>query len=1281
MIRCHRDDSSQFLARTMTAAELSVFEDHLETCADCRERLERSAGGENAWKSARELLVHGLRHEDVAGKSSVAGVDGIPPDLDWRPNGTSAVVLSFLAPSDDPAMVGRIGQYEICGIVGRGSTGIVLKGFDRSLNRNVAIKVLDPALADIGAARQRFSREARAMAAIADEHLVPIYEVSEHSGLPFFVMEYVPGGSLERRLHTIGPFDAIAVVRIGLQVARALAAAHQQGLVHRDIKPGNILLDRGTERVRVVDFGLVRVSNDVSCTRSGVVTGTPQYMAPEQVRAEICDGQSDLFSLGAVMYALCTGHPPFRADTIYGVMQRIVHDEPRSIREDNPSIPEWLDQFIGRMLSKDRAGRFASAKEVVAILQENLAHMQRPDAVPAPSTSWVRRSASSSPQTSRRKIAGALVLTVILLSLCVIFWPDFTTKTPTAGQSDGAALDLSGTPANRWPTIPLWDADGTKELRAANAQLQSEWHNPSPANLPDSWSNQIDVLDESMKRLGDALAATRPDNQVVNAADTQRPAVAEDSGGRDNSGPISDGVTDEQKEVAKGEIIDQTGQPSLETLRAAIARHEDAFEHPTVGYRVTMRPNPDLSFKERSIYPWADGKKHQTVIEYSRNAPHVWLWKNSELTDGLLRGRSDMISDGEVMLNHSRYSNEEFVYLDRQVDHVTPPLPLYGVFPLHSVFGPESRPLSKVVMNLPDTTVDWDGEEAKVSFQYGPVKGHERRFEVWFSKRLDWFPVRVRRYEDKPNMVVRSEWNAGGFARVGESWYATKGTIDWRDPENVAAGKVAYSQEFEVLEINLKPDLPLAAFRVDIPKGATVRDLRKESPKKVPGKSLDIGPNARSLSLVFQDVWEKPIDDVVVTARWSVDSTAEAHSDEMGKAHFAALPDAVVVLECRHPKYRLLNIAVGTDGESLTLKLASRTRGVVLDHKGEPVPEVLVASSALNFGNNGIPEVHHGPSLDGARDYTDAVGEFDLFDALPRGGESAGVIFAFHPKAASMAIRRLKPKELAETVKLVLSPARLVKASYLLPGVNLDQASRLTVSWLDDLGERLGSLEPKVEVVQNGLRVDVAAYLPKGTYQLLVRNPAMSLDHKSRVDVPDGADHVDLGTTTIAAKGLAALRGEPAPELSVRTWSDGRGRSLKELRGKVVILYFWGHWCGPCVQGMPQLMAMADEFREQPVAWIAVHDGSVRDFTQFGKLIARKRELLWKGRDIPFPVAFDAPDPQADEPDGVGSGKTHARYGIQEWPTLVLIDTNGLVVGAVSKDELATQLKVLCRRP
>jgi serine/threonine-protein kinase len=517
MKTCNREDSGRFLTRRMSADEESAFEEHLETCADCREQLERSAGPENAWQAARELLVHDFAHNHALRSTWGVSADHSPNDSEPLPSCTSSVVLSILAPTDDPAMLGRIGPYEISGIVGRGSAGIVLKGFDRSLNRNVAIKVLDPAMADVGAARVRFSREARAMAAIAHEHLVPVYEVNEHAGIPYFVMEYVPGGSLERRLRDAGPLDCLSVARIGLQVAQALAAAHAQGLVHRDIKPGNILLDRGTDRVRVVDFGLVRVANDVSCTRSGIIAGTPQYMAPEQVRAEVCDAQSDLFSLGAVLYALCTGHPAFRADTVYGVMQRIVHDAPRSIREQNPSIPEWLEQFIERLMAKERTLRFATASEVAEILQHQLAHLLSPDAVPAPPRGWIRRNTDSpSHKPQRRVFAGGAMLCALALIVGTSFWlgkmfpteSDNTTNDLADGNGRSAGTDELNQPKLR-PTVPLWNADGANELLASTSSLERQWQPTSPRSTPDLWLMQLADFQRSIGQLSSDVEASQ----------------------------------------------------------------------------------------------------------------------------------------------------------------------------------------------------------------------------------------------------------------------------------------------------------------------------------------------------------------------------------------------------------------------------------------------------------------------------------------------------------------------------------------------------------------------------------------------------------------------------------------------------------------------------------------------------------------------------------------------------------------------------------------------------
>ena len=153
-------------------------------------------------------------------------------------------------------------------------------------------------------------------------------------------MQYVTGVSLQDRLDRDGPLaPPKEIVRIGMQAAAGLAAAHAQGLIHRDIKPANILLENGVERVKITDFGLARAADDARLTQSGVVAGTPQYMAPEQARGEPVDPRSDLFSLGSVLYTLCTGLPPFRAGSTMGVLNRIANDPPRPIRETIPDFP------------------------------------------------------------------------------------------------------------------------------------------------------------------------------------------------------------------------------------------------------------------------------------------------------------------------------------------------------------------------------------------------------------------------------------------------------------------------------------------------------------------------------------------------------------------------------------------------------------------------------------------------------------------------------------------------------------------------------------------------------------------------------------------------------------------------------------------------------------------------------------------------------------------------------------------------------------------------------
>src|SRR5262245_4654702 len=284
--------------------------------------------------------------------------------------------LAFLEPATKPGSLGRLGHHEALEVAGQGGMGIVLRAFDEKLHRVVAIKVLAPALAGAGAARQRFVREARAAAAVTHDNVIAIHAVEEGGPIPYLIMQFIEGCTLQQKLDRSGPLPVKEILRLGVQIADGLAAAHRHGLVHRDIKPANILLENCIERVKITDFGLARVVNDASVTTSGFAAGTPLYMSPEQANGRKVDHRSDLFSLGSVLYAVCTGHAPFRADTAPAVLRRVCDDTPRPIRDSNPDVPEWLEALIARLLAKDPTARFATAQEVAALLSRGLKQVQ-----------------------------------------------------------------------------------------------------------------------------------------------------------------------------------------------------------------------------------------------------------------------------------------------------------------------------------------------------------------------------------------------------------------------------------------------------------------------------------------------------------------------------------------------------------------------------------------------------------------------------------------------------------------------------------------------------------------------------------------------------------------------------------------------------------------------------------------------------------------------------------------------------------------------------------------
>ena len=335
---------------------------HVESCADCRERLDALSGSEAFDSETREMLA-GFFNAD----SSV--------DIHEESPAESAIV-GCLAPPSHPEMLGRLGRYEIERVIGSGGMGVVFKGFDTELNRPVAIKVLAQHLSHSTAARRRFGREAKAAAAVVHEHVVAIHNVETEGDTPFLVMSYIAGESLQSRVERAGPLDVKQALRIGSQVAAGLQAAHDQGVVHRDIKPGNILLEQGVERALVTDFGLAQTIDEASLTQTGIVAGTPHYMSPEQAIGKPTDPRSDLFSLGSVLYFMVTGKPPFCADKAMGVLNRICHESHSPVWQDYPEISDEFSDVVDRLLEKKPAHRFANAGQVQTALQTLLANLQ-----------------------------------------------------------------------------------------------------------------------------------------------------------------------------------------------------------------------------------------------------------------------------------------------------------------------------------------------------------------------------------------------------------------------------------------------------------------------------------------------------------------------------------------------------------------------------------------------------------------------------------------------------------------------------------------------------------------------------------------------------------------------------------------------------------------------------------------------------------------------------------------------------------------------------------------
>lgn len=348
-----------YLEDRLSPQKETAVEEHLSNCDNCRHQISASAGSGDDWTK----ITGALRADEF---DSLATEDS--PQPQWP--------LKLLGPTDDPHMLGRIGPFEVSGCVGVGGMGVVFKARDPALDRYVAVKVLAPHLAASHTARARFAREAKAAAAVVHDNVIALHQVSEYQGLPYLVMPYLPGPSLEHRLQRKGKLAPVEALRIARQVAAGLAAAHEQGLIHRDIKPANIMLSGDTERAVITDFGLARAADDATLTQSGTLAGTPQYMAPEQARGDHTDAQSDLFSLGSVLFAMLTGEPPVPLLSGSETIRKVSQEAPPRIEDCLERVPRALRKAVGRLHSFDPKHRVANAAEAEWLLRAAMSNAQ-----------------------------------------------------------------------------------------------------------------------------------------------------------------------------------------------------------------------------------------------------------------------------------------------------------------------------------------------------------------------------------------------------------------------------------------------------------------------------------------------------------------------------------------------------------------------------------------------------------------------------------------------------------------------------------------------------------------------------------------------------------------------------------------------------------------------------------------------------------------------------------------------------------------------------------------
>lgn len=449
-VSSHVDESELrlFVTGILSAKETERIEGHLRGCGECRTRLDQQRRELGTPDPARN--TPGLDETREIPSSDRLAKEALAFELDRAPSraepgriiGQSGT-YAFLAPAEKQGELGRMATYRVLRLIGSGGMGMVFEAEDVTLQRRVALKVMKPEMAVDLKARERFLLEARTAASVPHDNIVTIFQVGQFNDIPFLAMQYLEGESLEARLEREGPLPLADVLRIGREVALGLSAAHREGLIHRDIKPANIWLEIEAlggpfKRVRLLDFGLARpASSQRNLTGTGLIVGTPGFLAPEQAKGLPLDHRCDLFSLGCVLYCMICGAEPFGGTDVLAVLSALATEDPKPLEEHDPKVPPALSNLVHQLLAKKPEERPGSAGEVaeelMAIAEEqNLSICpvgsgeRRPPSGLRQSMVANRRSTAKQPMGRNRQLAilGGAGLALLLAAGLFFFYRD-----------------------------------------------------------------------------------------------------------------------------------------------------------------------------------------------------------------------------------------------------------------------------------------------------------------------------------------------------------------------------------------------------------------------------------------------------------------------------------------------------------------------------------------------------------------------------------------------------------------------------------------------------------------------------------------------------------------------------------------------------------------------------------------------------------------------------------------------------------------------------------------